>query len=108
MFNIRYLWEHLHLQVKQQKFCFFAQIVEIVGTEVLKLDITVFNDATKGDLYSDMSAVDTRVQVAVGQLKVVFLNKFVTDLVVRLRENKTFRYYGYQSYLVTALSKWTY
>ena len=49
---------------------------------MLKLDLTLFNGNTEGERYSDMSAVDIKVDVVLGQIKVVFLNKFVTDLLV--------------------------
>ena len=49
---------------------------------MLKFDLTLFNNNTEGERYSDMSAVDIKVGVVLGQIRVVFLNKFVTDLLV--------------------------
>ena len=50
---------------------------------MLKFDLTLFNDNTEGERYSDMSAVDIKVGVVLGQIRVVFVNKFVTDMLVR-------------------------
>ena len=49
---------------------------------MLKFDLTLFNDNTEGERYSDMSAVDIKVGVVLGQIRVVFVNKFVTDMLV--------------------------
>ena len=61
----------------------FFQILSIEGEEVFKADIMVYNIATAGENYSNMSAVDTSVHFQSGVMKVVFLNKFVMDLLVR-------------------------
>ncbi len=47
----------------------------------------MYNGATEGDDYSNMEAVDTRVEFDSGTMKVVFLNKFVTDLLVSKTTN---------------------
>ena len=49
---------------------------------MLKFDLTLFTDNTEGERYSDMSAVDIKVGVVLGQIRVVFVNKFVTDMLV--------------------------
>ncbi|XP_078667153.1 intermembrane lipid transfer protein VPS13A-like isoform X3 [Branchiostoma floridae x Branchiostoma belcheri] len=59
----------------------YPKILSIVGKEVFALNIVVYNDATKGQGYSDMSVVDTSVGLQVGCIRVVFLNKFVEGLV---------------------------
>ncbi|CAH1251543.1 VPS13A [Branchiostoma lanceolatum] len=59
----------------------YPKILSIVGKEVFALNIVVYNDATKGQGYRDMSVVDTSVGLQVGCIKVVFLNKFVEGLV---------------------------
>src|SRR6218665_3312008 len=59
-----------------------CQILSFEGGEVFKANIIVFNDATRGSNYSDMQCVDTKVALNTGCMKVVFLNKFVQDLLV--------------------------
>jgi hypothetical protein len=58
--------------------------MEIRGDSVLKLALTIYNNATEGEKYSDMSNVDTRVDVQLGCIRAVFLMRFVSDLLVRL------------------------
>ena len=62
--------------------CSLFQIVEIKGEAVLKLNLTIYNDATEGAGYSDMSCVDTSVDVQLGCIRGVFLMRFVNDLLV--------------------------
>ena len=54
----------------------------IEGDGVFSANISVFNGATDGAGYSDMSKVDTDVHFQTGCMKVVFLNKFVMNLLV--------------------------
>ena len=42
-----------------------------------------YTDATEGDAYLDMTKVDTSVSLTVGCIQVVFLNKFVSSILVR-------------------------
>lgn len=42
----------------------------------------IYNNATEGDKYSDMSCVDTSVDVQLGCIRGVFLMRFVSDLLV--------------------------
>ena len=49
---------------------------------MLKADVVVYDGGTEGDKYADMSCVDTSVDVEIGCIKVVFVNKFVTALLV--------------------------
>uniref|UniRef100_K1PWM0 Vacuolar protein sorting-associated protein 13C n=1 Tax=Magallana gigas TaxID=29159 RepID=K1PWM0_MAGGI len=58
----------------------YPKIVEIKGDAVLKLNLTIYNNATEGDKYSDMSCVDTSVDVQLGCIRGVFLMRFVSDL----------------------------
>ena len=44
--------------------------------------ISVYNFATKGSGYVDMNNVDTDVQLTTGCMRVVFLNKFISNLLV--------------------------
>lgn len=39
-------------------------------------------DATEGDTYKDMHIVDTSVTLTVGCIQVIFLNKFVSSMLV--------------------------
>lgn len=43
-----------------------------------------YTDATDGDAYADMSNVDTSVTLTVGCIQVIFLNKFVSSILVRM------------------------
>ncbi|XP_071479699.1 intermembrane lipid transfer protein VPS13A-like [Diadema antillarum] len=56
------------------------RILATLDKEVFKMALTLFNNATVGDLYSDMNAVDMRVGLKVGCIRAVFLNKFVNNL----------------------------
>ena len=53
--------------------CFFIQVV-------------VFNEATSGRNFRDMEAVDVKFQMRIGCIRVVFLNKFVMNLLVRVSD----------------------
>ena len=56
--------------------------MEIQGDAVLQVALVIYNGATDGDKYSDMSCVDTSVDVTLGCIRLVFLNKFVQSLLV--------------------------
>ena len=59
-----------------------VQILSIMDGEVLNVKAVVYNGATEGEHYSDMECVDTAVTISLGQIRLVFLNKFVTGLLV--------------------------
>ncbi|XP_052785478.1 intermembrane lipid transfer protein VPS13A-like [Mya arenaria] len=59
---------------------FYPNILEIEGTEMLTLNLAIFNNNTEGERYDDMNNVDMKVKVMIGKIKVTFLNKFVADL----------------------------
>ena len=61
------------------------QILAFEGCEVFQAKISVYNGATDGEGYANMKCVDTAVSLKTGCMKVVFLNKFVTSLLVRLQ-----------------------
>ena len=46
------------------------------------MDIVAYNDATEGENYKKMDIVDTSISLDTGTMKIVFLNKFVMDLLV--------------------------
>ncbi|XP_055453863.1 intermembrane lipid transfer protein VPS13C isoform X1 [Psammomys obesus] len=54
--------------------------VSIVGNEVFRFNLDLYPDATEGDAYSDMSAVDGVVALHVGCIQIVYLHKFLTSL----------------------------
>lgn len=60
--------------------CYYPKILAIEGSEVLKCDIVAFNNGTEGTKFLDMSCVDTSINVTMGCMRLVFLNKFVNDL----------------------------
>ena len=57
--------------IKSTKCLFFSQVV-------------VFNEATSGRNFRNMEAVDVKFQMGIGCIRVVFLNKFVMKLLVRV------------------------
>lgn len=58
----------------------YPKILQIEGSEVLKADVVVYEGGTEGEKYADMKCVDTSVGVEIGCLKIVFVNKYVNDL----------------------------
>jgi len=61
------------------------QVLSFDGDEVFTADITLFENATTGKNYADMRRVDALFKLQTGCMKVVFLNRFVQDLLVCLR-----------------------
>ncbi|KAJ8307900.1 hypothetical protein KUTeg_014547 [Tegillarca granosa] len=64
-------------------------IMDIEGESVLNSKIIIYNGATDGDNYSNMSCVDTDVDVTLGCIRLFFLNKFVNDLLAFLNNFQT-------------------
>lgn len=58
------------------------QIVEVVGTDAWDAKISVYGGATEGAQYLNMQCVDTSITLTFGCARIVFLNKFVTDVLV--------------------------
>jgi len=48
--------------------------------------VVVFNEATSGRHFRDMEVVDVKFQMRIGCIRVVFLNKFVMNLLVSVRD----------------------
>ena len=48
--------------------------------------VVVFNEAASGRNLRDMEAVDVKFQMGIGCIRVVFLNKFVMNLLVRVSD----------------------
>lgn len=59
-----------------------SKAVSIAGKEVFDFHMINHVDATEGDAYTDMSRVDTSVTLTVGCIQVVFLNKFISTILV--------------------------
>ncbi|XP_077994048.1 intermembrane lipid transfer protein VPS13A-like isoform X3 [Glandiceps talaboti] len=57
-----------------------SKILSIRDTEVLNLHVVAHNGATLGPYYSDMESVDTEIKLHLGRIGVVFINKFVMDV----------------------------
>lgn len=57
--------------------------MSIADKEVFAFRMVNYTDATEGDAYLDMSQVDTSVTLTVGCIQVIFLNKFVSSILVR-------------------------
>ena len=49
---------------------------------MFSLNVTAYNGATEGQNYSNMSCVDTQIDLNLGRVRVVFLMKFVNNLLV--------------------------
>ncbi|XP_036365427.1 vacuolar protein sorting-associated protein 13A [Octopus sinensis] len=60
--------------------CYYPEILSIKGSEVLKCGIVAYNEGTKDDKFFDMSCVDTSIDVTIGCMQFVFLNKYVNQL----------------------------
>ncbi|KAJ8307904.1 hypothetical protein KUTeg_014551 [Tegillarca granosa] len=67
----------------------YSMIMDIEGESVLNSKIIIYNGATDGDNYSNMSCVDTDVDVTLGCIRLFFLNKFVNDLLAFLNNFQT-------------------
>ena len=46
--------------------------------------MSLYGEATEGEHYLDMERVDTSISLSFGCARIVFLNKFVTDVLVSL------------------------
>jgi len=57
-------------------------VLSFDGDEVFNADITLFDNATAGKNYLDMSSFDASFRLQTGCMKVIFLNRFVQDLLV--------------------------
>lgn len=58
------------------------QAVSIADKEVFDFRMVNHVDATEGDAYTDMHIVDTSVTLTVGCIQVIFLNKFLSSILV--------------------------
>ncbi|XP_066022142.1 intermembrane lipid transfer protein VPS13C isoform X9 [Pocillopora verrucosa] len=58
----------------------YPNIVSIVNEELFSLEVIAHNDATAGIKLRDMEAVDLKFEMAIGCIRVIFLNKFVMRL----------------------------
>lgn len=56
------------------------KIVEVVGTDAWDAEVSVYGGATEGAQYLNMQCVDTSITLTFGCARIVFLNKFVTDV----------------------------
>ncbi|KAK8381851.1 hypothetical protein O3P69_015099 [Scylla paramamosain] len=56
------------------------KIVEIVEAEAWDAQVSLYGEATEGEHYLDMERVDTSISLSFGCARIVFLNKFVTDV----------------------------
>ena len=58
----------------------YKEIVSMHSDEVFDLELAMFEDGTAGSKQYDVSCVDTSVRLSFGQMRVVFLYRFVQDL----------------------------
>jgi len=76
-------------------------VLSFDGDEVFSADVTLHDNATAGKNYLDMNSVDASFKLQTGCMKVIFLNRFVQDLLVCFR----FFCFKLRSYaLLTALN----
>lgn len=61
--------------------CF--KVLYITGTEVFSFRMVTYTDATDGIAYTNMNVVDSRIYLTVGCIQIVFINKFVSAILVR-------------------------
>ncbi|XP_073689125.1 intermembrane lipid transfer protein VPS13A-like [Garra rufa] len=60
----------------------YKKAVSIADKEVFDFRMVNHVDATEGDAYTDMLIVDTSVALTVGCIQVIFLNKFMSSILV--------------------------
>ncbi|MEQ2212395.1 hypothetical protein XENOCAPTIV_030171, partial [Xenoophorus captivus] len=60
----------------------YKKAVSIADKQVFAFRMVNYTGATEGDAYLDMSKVDTSVALEVGCIQVIFLNKFVSSVLV--------------------------
>jgi vacuolar protein sorting-associated protein 13A/C len=70
------------------------QILSFEDGDVFKATVVVHNGATEGSNYLNMRCVDTEVSLETGCMRVVFLNKFVQDLLVCCSLSLSLRFCG--------------
>lgn len=58
------------------------QIVEVMDAEAWDAKVKVYGEATEGHNYLDMNRVNTSVALTFGCARIVFLNKFIMDVLV--------------------------
>ncbi|XP_015249617.1 PREDICTED: vacuolar protein sorting-associated protein 13A isoform X2 [Cyprinodon variegatus] len=60
----------------------YKKAVSIADKQVFSFRMMNYTGATEGDAYLDMTKVDTSVSLEVGCIQVIFLNKFVSSILV--------------------------
>lgn len=61
---------------------FGVQIVEVGEAEALEAEVALYGSDSEENQYLNMQHVDTSVSLTFGGARVVFLNKFVSDVLV--------------------------
>lgn len=56
--------------------------MSVADKDVFVFHMVNYVDATDGDAYTDMQIVDSSVTLTVGCIQVIFLNKFVSSILV--------------------------
>ncbi|XP_042203320.1 vacuolar protein sorting-associated protein 13-like isoform X2 [Homarus americanus] len=69
----------LHPKIAQEE-AFSWKIVEVVGTEAWDAKVSLYGEATDGAQYLNMQCVDTSITLTFGCARIVFLNKFIADV----------------------------
>lgn len=58
----------------------YKRIISMQADEVFDLEVAIFENGTKGTKLFDMTCVDTSVKLSIGRMRVVFLYRFIMDL----------------------------
>lgn len=56
--------------------------MSVADKDVFGFHMVNYVSATEGDAYTDMEMVDTSVTLTVGCIQVIFVNKFVSSILV--------------------------
>ncbi|MGH0127289.1 UNVERIFIED_CONTAM: hypothetical protein FKN15_071194 [Acipenser sinensis] len=64
----------------------YKKAVSIAGKEVFSFKMISHVDATEGNAYTDMNIVDSCVTLTVGCIQVIFVNKFVSSILLVLSQ----------------------
>ena len=68
---------HVYDRIEHTK---YPDIISMQSEEVFALKVEMFEDGTKAERSLDMSSVDTIIELNVGQMKTIYLSRFIQDI----------------------------
>ncbi|XP_029472303.1 vacuolar protein sorting-associated protein 13A isoform X2 [Rhinatrema bivittatum] len=68
------------VMVDSDEAALYKKAVYITGKEVFSFKLISYVDATEGASYTDMAVVDSHINLTVGCIQVIFVNKFVSSI----------------------------